>query len=84
MMLAGKAVRRWTTFGVAILIAACGGGGGTSPAMNALGAWQPLHPARTPATFGSMAACGTASLKYSISSQWCVYDWDIMDCCHCM
>ncbi len=27
MMLADKAVRRWTTFGVAILIAACGGGG---------------------------------------------------------
>jgi hypothetical protein len=27
MMLAGKAVRRWTTLGVAILIAACGGGG---------------------------------------------------------
>ena len=30
MMHAGKAVRRWTTFGVAILIAACGGGGGGS------------------------------------------------------
>ena len=27
MMHAGKAVRRWTTLGVAILIAACGGGG---------------------------------------------------------
>ena len=49
-----------------------GGGGGTSPARNAIGAWQPLQPALTPATFGSLSACGTASSKYSISSQWCV------------
>ncbi len=43
--------------------------GGMSPARKASGAWQPLQPALTPATFGSLAACGTASSKYSISSQ---------------
>ncbi len=49
-----------------------GWGGGTSPARKAMGAWQPLQPALTPATTLSFSAWGTASLKYSISSQWWV------------
>lgn len=40
-----------------------------SPASSANGAWQPLHPAFTSATLGSFSAWGTASWKYSISSQ---------------
>jgi hypothetical protein len=35
MMHAGTAVRRWMTFGVAILVAACGGGGGSSDGVTA-------------------------------------------------
>jgi hypothetical protein len=35
MMHAGTAVRRWMTFGVAILVAACGGGGGSSGGVTA-------------------------------------------------
>ena len=54
--------------------------GGTSPARKASGAWQPLQPAFTPATLGSFSACGTASSKYSISSQWWVYACDIIAC----
>ncbi|MFN2128459.1 MAG: hypothetical protein ACK2TU_11435 [Anaerolineales bacterium] len=46
-----------------------GSGGGTSPAQNASGEWHPLHPAFTSATYSSFSACGTASLKYSNSSQ---------------
>ena len=46
-----------------------GFGGGTSPTKNEIGEWQPLHQAITSATTGSFSACGTASLKYSISSQ---------------
>ena len=49
-----------------------GRGGGTSPARNETGAWQPLQPALTPATTSSFSAWGTASSKYSISSQWWV------------
>jgi hypothetical protein len=54
-----------------------------SPARNASGAWQPLQPAFTSATFGSFSAWGTASSKYSISSQACVYAWDIIACSCC-